>query len=254
MVDSNESFLREVKEELDRERLEAFWKKHGALIVAAAAVTVLLVAGFQIWNSMRLRAAQQAGAEYEVALEEAIDGKLDAAAGGFLQLSKTAPGGYAPLAQLQFAATLVEQGKKEEAVKEFEALSKHDGADDLIRGFASLQAAAIRLGNADFREMQNRLDPLIKEGGAWRLNALELLGMAAMHAGNTDKARETFEMILSDANAPPALQQRVNYRMAQLIAGAQTPKKEKDGALAKTGETGKASQSGSGAGASETAN
>jgi hypothetical protein len=253
MVDSNESFLREVKEELDRERLEAFWKKYGAVIIAAAAVAVLLVAGFQIWNSMRLRAAQQAGADYEVALEEAIDGKLEASAGGFSQLTKTAPGGYAPLAQLQYAATLLEQGRKDEALREFEALSKRDGADELIRGFASLQAAAIRLGNADFREMQNRLDPLIKEGGAWRLNALELLGMAAMHAGSTDKARETFGMILSDANAPPALQQRVNYRMAQLIAG-EPPKNEEDGAVAKTGKPGEASQSSSGAGASETAN
>lgn len=254
MVDSNDSFLREVKEELDRERLENLWKKYGALIVAVAAVVVVAVAGFQIWNSMAKRAAQQAGAQYQQALDYVLDNKLDEAASEFSELAKSGNGGYGALAQMQYAATLREQGKTEEAQKEFEALSKREGAEDLIRGFASLQAAALRLGTADFTEMKNRLNPLIKDGGPWRFNALELLGVAAMKADKAEEARTAFEKILAEANAPPAMRQRVSLRMAQLVAGDGADEKAEAAGTDKSGEVGQAGQGASGQGPSGTAN
>lgn len=222
MVDSNDSFLREIKEELDRERLENIWKRYGMVIVGAGAVVVVAVAGYQIWNTMKTRAAHEAGANYEQALNAVFDKKLDDAEAKFAELAKSGPAGYATLAEMQYAATLYEQGKSQEAVAEFEKVSKRDGADDLLRSFATLQAAALRVGEADYKEMQNRLEPLIKDGKPWRLNALELLGVAAIKSGQADEAKATFEKILAEPNAPPAMRQRANLRMLQLAGGEST--------------------------------
>ncbi|MBU1211759.1 MAG: tetratricopeptide repeat protein [Alphaproteobacteria bacterium] len=219
MVDSNDSFLREIKQELDRERMENIWKRYGTLIVGAGALVVIAVAGFQIWNTMQTRAAQEAGASYEQALDAVFEKKLDEAAVKFSEIAKSGPTGYATLAEMQYAATLKEQGKPQEAVAEFEKVSKRDGADELIGGFAALQAAALRVGEADFKEMQNRLEPFIKDGEPWRFNALELLAVAAIEAGQVDEAKAAFEKILAEPNVPPAMRQRANLRMLQLASG-----------------------------------
>ncbi len=218
MVDSNDSFLREVKEEIDRERLENLWKRYGTVIVAAAVVFIAAVAGFQIWSWTERSAAEKAGAEYQKALQSVFDNKLDDASGVFAELSKDAPTGYATLAELQLAGTLVEQGKTTEALKKFDELSKRSGVDSLLSGFSALQAASLRLGEADFTEMQNRLNDLAKAGSPWRFNAQELLGMAALKAGKLNEAHGLFAKILSDDGAPPAMRQRAELRMAQVAA------------------------------------
>ena len=226
MVDSNDSFLREVKEEIDRERLENLWKRYGTLILGAAALLIVSVIGFQTWGWMAKTAAEQAGAEYQKALQSVLDGKLGDADGIFAELSKDAPTGYATLAGLQVAATLIEQGKTAEARKKFDELSKRSGVDSLLSGFAALQAASLRLGEADFTEMQNRLNDLTRVGSPWRFNAHELLGMAALKAGKLDVARRSFTTILGDGDAPPAMRQRADFRMAQVAASEGKAKAE----------------------------
>ncbi len=235
MVDSNDSFLREVKEEIDRERLENLWKRYGTVIVVAGALVIAAVGGFQIWSWSAQDAAEKAGADYQKALQSVFDDKLDEADGVFAELSKDAPTGYATLAELQMAATLVEQGKKAEALKKFDGLSKRSGVDSLLSGFAALQAASLRLGEADFTEMQNRLNDLVKAESPWRFNAQELLGLAALRDGQLNEARGLFAKILSDNGAPPAMRQRAELRMAQVAAreGEAAADKAKDEAAAK---------------------
>ncbi len=47
----------------------------------------------------------------------------------------------------------------------------------------------MRIGEADFTEMQNRLNPLMATT-ALALHARELLGLAALKAGKIDEARK----------------------------------------------------------------
>ena len=53
------------------------------------------------------------------------------------------------------------QGKKAEAVATYEALANDGSADAMLRDFARLQAAGLRIGEADFTEMENWLTPLM---------------------------------------------------------------------------------------------
>lgn len=228
MVDSNESFLREVKEELDRERLENIWKQYGTLIVGAAALVLIAVLAFQFWNWKVQQQANKAGAAYQSALDFVYEKKLDKASTAFAEVAKDAPAGYESLADLQLAATLLEEGKTEEAGKKFEELAKNSSADKMFSGFAQLQAAALRLGKADFTEMENRLNDLIKAENPWRFSAFELLGMAAIDAKDYTKARESFEKILTAEDAPPSMRERANLRMAQIVvleSGGDAPAK-----------------------------
>lgn len=218
MVDKNDTLLREVDEELRREQMEKLWQRYGSVIVAAAALFVAGVGVYKWMEGRRIAAAEAAGTQFEQALRLSNDKKPDEATKLFETLAKDGPRGYAALAKLQLASQHAGAGRAAEALAAYETLAKDAGADDLLRGFAQVQAASLRAGQADFTEMQNRLNDLVGDASPWRANARELLGLAALKAGKTAEARREFERLLGDRNTPPAVLDRAKIVLGSIIA------------------------------------
>jgi hypothetical protein len=218
MADKNDTLFREVHEELRRERLEKLWDRYGIYIVLAAALLVLGVAGYQYTQSRNLAAARAAGASYEEALRLAAEGKAEEAAKVFSSLVESGPQGYATLARLQLAGAAVEAGRAADAVAIYDALAREGGIDPLLKGYAQYQGAALRAGEADFTEMQNRLNDLTADTSPWRYSARELLGLAALKAGRTEEARKAFEQLLADQRTPPSILERARIAMTSVVA------------------------------------
>jgi hypothetical protein len=218
MADKNDTLLREVDEELRRERLEKLWDRYGIYVVAVAALLVLGVAGYQYTKSRNLAAAQAAGARYEEALRLSSQGKPEEAAKIFSALAESGPQGYSTLARLQLAGAAVEAGRTADAVAIYDALARESGLDPLLKGYAQFQAAALRAGEADFTELQNRLNDLTADASPWRYSARELLGLAALKAGRTEEARKMFEQLLADQRTPPSIMERARIAMASVVA------------------------------------
>lgn len=227
MVDRNDTLLREVDEELRRERFEKLWKQYSTHILIGAGVFVALVGAYKVWETRRLEAAQKAGAGFSEARQLIADKKPDEAAKVLDTLAKGNSTGFASLARLQLAASNLKAGKNAEALADFEAVGKDSSADVTLKEFAQLQAAALRLGEADWTEMQNRLNPLAGEKSPWRQSARELLGQAALKAGRMDDARATFQQLLADRNTPPGIAERARIAMSRVVeaelAKATTP-------------------------------
>jgi hypothetical protein len=231
MAEQNDNFLREVEEELRRERIEKIWREYGTYLIAGALLIVLAVLGREYYVGRRTAAAEATGARYEDALALATDNKQGSAAKEFEAVTANGTGGYPQLARLQSAGALLKDGKKAEALAAFEALAKESGADPLLRDYAALQAASLRLGEADFTEMQNRLNPLLGDDSPWRYNARELLGLAAFKAGNASEARNLLTPLLVDQRTPQSIAVRAQIVMAE-IATAEIAKKASSAAPA----------------------
>lgn len=219
MVDRNDSLLREVDEELRREQLEKLWQKYGAYALIVAALIVVGIGGSKWLEARRLAAAEAAGTAYQAAIADLTAGKNSEAAKALEALAKDGPAGYAQLAELRLAGTALKEGRTADALAAFESVAKNRSADGLLRGFAQLQAASLRLADADFTEMQNRLNDLISADGPWRGNARELLGVAALKAGRADEARKAFEQLLGERAVPPSIVERARTYMAAIVAG-----------------------------------
>ena len=218
MANNDDSLLREVEEELRRERMEQLWKQYGTYFVIAALAVVVVVAGWKYYQSQQISAAYTAGAAYEKASSLADDSKSDEARKAFEDLVKSAPSGYAALARLKLAGLENAAGEKAKALAQYEALAASNDADPLLRSFAKLQAAALKIGDADFTEVENRLNDLTADTSPWRANARELVALAAFRAGKKDVARKTLEQLLADRNAPSDVRERAQVIMAQIIA------------------------------------
>ena len=223
MADDGDSLLREVDEELRREKMERLWQRYNGLILGAAAVVIAGVAGYKFLENRRLSATYTAGSQFNAAVELANQNKREEAVKAFQHIAETGPHGYATLAKLHIAGAYVKDGKTAEAVAAFDALAADPSVDQLLKNFAQLQAASLRMDQADFTEMQNRLNSLTGETSPYKVSARELLGFAAFKAGKLEEARKLLEPLLIDPNATRAIQDRIKVVMAE-IASAELAK------------------------------
>lgn len=243
MAEQTDTFLREVQEDIRRERMARIWDQYGMLIIGAA---VLLVAGVGTYKYMEYRTRvdrEEAGVRFEAAARLAGQGKAEEARKAFADLSSGSPAGYVALAKLRAAGSLAGADKAAEAVALYDGVARDSAVDPLLRDYAAVQAALLRVDVADWTEMQNRLKDVVNEKNSWRNSARELLGLSAMRAGRDDDAKKAFEQILGDRAAPPSLVERARTMMtvlteAALAKGATAPTPAPAGGTPKAGDKG----------------
>ncbi len=216
MVDKNDSLFREIDEELRREQFKKLWERYGTYLILLAVALIALVAGAKLWETQRIANANAAGAEFEAATALLNSGKTEEAAKAYEALASSGPRGYGNLAALSQAGAYLKMDKRAEALAVFDKLASDGSTDPMISNFARLQAAGLRLGEADFTEIQNRLKPLTADDSPWRFNAREMLGTAALKAGKLDEARMTLAPLLADPGVSRTASERINRLMAQI--------------------------------------
>ncbi|MGN6585845.1 MAG: tetratricopeptide repeat protein, partial [Rhizobiaceae bacterium] len=74
---SDESFFREVTEELRQDRAKAFLSKYGLWLIALALIVILGTVGFVLYRHWDAERANQSGDAFSQALSLAQDGKND---------------------------------------------------------------------------------------------------------------------------------------------------------------------------------
>lgn len=218
MVDKNNSLSREIDEELRREKLEKLWEQYGTYVLGAAAAIVIAVGGYQLYDQRKKSFAAENGARYDAAVTLLEQSKTDEAQKALSEVLASGHAGYASLAQLQLAGIHLKANRPQDALAVFEALATSPSADADIKTFALLQAAALRLGQADFTELQNWLKPVAEGSTAWRFQARELLGTAAFKAGKFDDARAQLTPLLADPETPRAALDRIQLILAAMAS------------------------------------
>lgn len=213
--------FREIEEDLRRDRLTALWTRHGNTIVVAAALVVLAVAGWRYWTHVQEQRAGAAGARFEEAVGLSRDGKSGEAEKVLQGLLSDAPAGYRTLARLRLAAEAGKSDAKAGATA-FEALASDPSVQQPLQELARLRAAMLRLDTADPKEIAAKVEGLAQAGNPWRNSARELLGLAAMKAGDYDAAGRWFDRIVVDPEAPSSLRQRAQLYLALVRAGPVT--------------------------------
>lgn len=218
MVDKNDAAFRELEDEMRRERFAALWHQYGIYVILVAAAVVVGVAGSQLWQTWSQSRAESVGTEYETAVALAHAGKTEEAIAAFGAISTNGPKGFATLASLSEASAYLKQNRRAEAFAIFDRLAEDRSTDPLLSNLARLQAASLRLGDADFTEMENRLKPLLGDGNAWRFRASELLATAALTAGKLDEARTLLTPLIADPNLSRGASERIDRLMSGIAA------------------------------------
>lgn len=217
MMDENkDSLLREVDEELRREKLQKLWEKYGIYVLSLAAIIIVSVAGYKFWDTRQQSLAEEQGAGYEAVLKLIKFTKTEDATKELEKIIASGHLGYATLAQLQMAGIHLKSNRPKDALRVLEEIEKNSSLDLNIRSFARLEAASLRVSEADYREMENRLKELTDGPSAWRLPARELLGTSAYKNGKYEEARKILLPLLSEPQIPSGIQERVQILLSSI--------------------------------------
>ena len=215
---SDDSFIREVNEEIRGDRARALWDRYGPMLIAAAVLIVLGTAafvGYRYWDTSR---ANRSGDAFSQALKLANDGKQDDALAALAALEKDGYGAYPLRARMRAATVKADKGDFAGAVKDFDEVAADSAIPASIRDMARLRAGLILIDHGSFADVSSRVEALTADTSALRHTAREALGLAAWKEGKSQDALKLFDQIAADEGAPRNVRDRATL-MAELIRG-----------------------------------
>jgi hypothetical protein len=204
--------FQEVDEEVRREKLAQIWERHGNLIVAAALLVVLAVAGwrgYEYWDSQK---AAESGAAFEAAVALAEGGKQAEAQAAFAKIATEGSSGYRVLARFREAAELAKTDAAA-AVKLYDVLAADSGLGRALQDLATVRAGMILVDTAPLADLNARLEPLTAKDRPFRHSARELLALGAWRTGDSAAAKKWFDLISTDVETPSGMRQRIEVLM-----------------------------------------
>ncbi len=211
--------LDEIKQDMRSEQAQKFWNVYGKLIIAAAVALVLVTAvGSGYKQYQQYRSAQDAQV-FSQAIDLADAQNRDEALQKLAAISGSAGKGYQTLAIFSEASIKYKAGDKKGAADAYIQLALNTGIDLLYRDLALIYGTSIAmdLEKPDLQTLDKDLQPLTDAGRPWRFSALELQGLIAMQSGDKSKAKNIFDRIAADINAPLGLKTRAT-RVSSVLA------------------------------------
>lgn len=218
---SDDSFFREVNEEIRQEQARAIWDRFGPWALAIAVLVVLgtaLFVAYEYWTTQRANAS---GDAFSQALTLANEGRSDEALGALQQLETEGYGAYPLLARMRAATVLSEKGDSAGAVASFDQVAADTSIPAAVRDMARLRAALILVDTGSYADVSARAESLTGDTNPLRHSAREALGLSAWKEGRSADALTLFEQIAADQEAPRNNRERATM-LAELIRGQGT--------------------------------
>ncbi|MBB5042573.1 tetratricopeptide repeat protein [Shinella fusca] len=218
MVHQDDSFIREVNEELRSDQMRLIWKRFGRVLIGAAVLVVLGTIGKVGYDYWRDREASASGDQFLAALTLAREGKNEEALTALTNLEKDGFGSYPVLARMR-AASLTAETDVPGAIAAFSAIAKDTSVPQALRDAARLRAAYLLVDTGTYEQVSAEAEQLATPQDALRHSAREVLGLSAYKHEDYKRAKEWFEAILNDSEAPRNLANRAQM-LLDLIAAS----------------------------------
>lgn len=216
---SDDSFFREVNEEIRQEKARALWDRFGPAAIVVAVLVVIGTGLFVAWEYWVETRANRSGDEFSHALTLANSGKADEALAAFDALEKDGYGAYPLLARMRAATVQADKGDFKAAVAGFDEVAADTSIPVAIRDIARLRAALLLVDHGTYAEVSSRVEALTNDTNPLRHSAREALALAAWKDGKSQDALKLFDQISADDGASRNARQRANV-MAELIRGS----------------------------------
>ncbi|WP_297323064.1 tetratricopeptide repeat protein [uncultured Bartonella sp.] len=195
---SDESFIREVNEEIRQEKAKALWGSYGPYLILAAVFLVLATGAYQIYDHWQASKAGHVGDSFLLGLDLASTDKFDESMKKLDDVEKSGFGDYPFLAQLRKASLSMEEGDPEKAVAGFDAVANNKSAPEILQKVAKIRAAYILVDTGQFEDVEKRVKDLATDVDPVRIMAREALGLSAYKAGKMDEALYYFKKIVDE--------------------------------------------------------
>lgn len=221
---SDESFIREVDEDLRRERMKALWDTYGWYIVGVCVLIIAITAGYRGWEYWQTRQAAIAGDEFMTTMGIADEGNSEETVSILEAYKDGANSSYEILASFRAASALANAGKTEEALKAFTELGRDASLAAPYQDLARIRAGYLAIESESYEEISARLGDLTQDGSSYRNAALEVMGLSAFENQDYESARKHLKLVAADSQATAGMRQRAEIVLSLIdgYIGAET--------------------------------
>jgi hypothetical protein len=206
--DTTETFVREVDENLRRDRMRDFFKEYGNWLIAGVCLFLAISGGLIWWNQHQV---QKRGEQVEQLAQVDKDiggGNATKAAPQLDALADSGSKAVRASAQFARAALALQQNDTKQAAATYKAIADDDGMPRPYRDAALIRETALEFDQLKPDEVIARLASLTKAGEPWFGSAGEMTAMALLKQGRSQQAAQLFAAVAKDKSVPDAIRGR----------------------------------------------
>jgi len=204
----NETFYREVDEELRKEQLTGFWKRYGALLIGGILLFLAALAGFLWWQQRQTEQAGERGQALIETYEQVQAGQAKAAVPKLDQLATEGPEGIRAAALLTKADIAIQQKNLPAAAAAFRSVADNADFAEPYRQLALIRQTSVEFDQIAPQEVIRRLGPLAVAGNPWFGSAGELVALAHLKNNQPARAAPIFAAMAKDQKLPQSIRSR----------------------------------------------
>jgi hypothetical protein len=206
--DISETFVKEVDENLRRDRVRDFFKENTSYLIGAL-VLFLAASGGIIWYQQHKVQTAEAHVEQLAQIYKDISvGNTAKVPQQLDDLSQSSSKAVRATALFTRAALAVQQNDQKLAVATFKKIGDASSLPQPYRDAALIRQTALEFDQLSPSEVITRLQPLAKAGEPWFGSAGEMTALAMVKQGKKQEAGQLFAAIAKDKNAPESIRNR----------------------------------------------
>ena len=211
-MSNTESFINEVSESLRKDRLYAIYRRWAWVGVLVVVLIVVGAIGLE-WVRARTAATQQAAGDAIFTALRADAPSESARLLGEIDLDNAEA---RAMVALKRAALLLDSGERAQAVAVLETVRGENDYSDTFRDLADLKSLLIQGADLPADDRRARFDALARNGGAFRLLAMEQLALLSAEAGDTGAALAGMVNLLAQDGISEAMGNRLRQTIVSM--------------------------------------
>jgi hypothetical protein len=206
--DISETFVREVDENLRRDRLRDTAKKYSGWIIAAVILFLAASGGYIYWQDYQRKQNEKAVEQIAQVFTDISKGRVQTAPARLDSLSKDHSKAVRAAAGFGRAAIAIEQNDSKLAISKFRGMAEDKSLPKPFRDLALIRQTALEFDSLKPNEVIARMQPLTKPGTPWFGSAGELTAMALIKQDKKAEAGRLFAAIARDEQVPETIRGR----------------------------------------------
>jgi hypothetical protein len=206
--DISDTFVREVDENLRRDRIRDFFRENGAWLVFAL-ILFLAACGGIIWYQQHRedRAAEHVEQLAQI-YKDIGTGNTAKAPQQLDDLSNSSSKAVRASAMFTRAALALQQNDQKLAISTYKTIADDSSFPDAYRNAALIRQTALEFDQLQPQDVISRLQPLTKAGDPWFGSAGEMTALALIKQGKNKEAGQLFAAIAKDKTVPDSIRNR----------------------------------------------
>lgn len=206
--DITDTFVREVDENLRRDRIRDFFKQNTGWLIAAVVLFLGLSGGIIWYQQHREQVAEQHVEQLAQIYKDIGVGNTAKVASQLDDLSNSDSKGVRATALFTRAAFALEQNDQKLAVATYQKIANDSSLPDPYRNAALIRQTALEFDQLQPQEIIARLEPLTKPDNPWFGSAGEMTALALIKQGKSGEAGQLFASIAKDKDVPQSIRER----------------------------------------------